>query len=647
MYVPASIAQSLAGQAQYGTKPYIPAGQTALFSPGVPLPAQAQANPGGKPIQFNFPPQYNSFSPQRDIDNRYDIPSFEQLKRLALMDYGCALCERFWLDLVPKMELKISLTSEAIEGGAEEKDFVKQKAAFYEFFSTPAGDGEPLHSWLRRALINQSRYDGLFIYKNKARGGKLLGLEIINPAEMKPLLNMWGRVPQPPDMAYQQFPWGIPGCQYRTDQMIYYRESPADDTPFGFSRVERVIFITNLALRKQKQDMAHYTDGNVPAGILSPPEGSQWTPDQLDSYEQSWNALIAGNYQQLARIKVVQPGFTYTPFIQPSYDSAMDMFWLNIRTAIYGMTPADLGFTEAINKSTGETQQDVTFDRTVGPLAKIYAGILTGVMRTDFPPSMQGKLLRATFGGYAQTEDESDKATALSIYTGAGILGISAAAKIAGLPEDPDAVPIGRMLITATGPIFLDDVADPALRAAQTKSQLAGLQFSATNPGGPPPPPTTSDGTTEGKGGNNVDTKDTGDAPQSTSNGSTKDAQPANNGTAKAKNTDKPVSGDAPGRTQPVKRVVGEIDTDLQDAQRTDYKRWRDIALRDIKAGKQVRSFTSDCIPDAIHTWLSSTLEQCTTADEVRAVFASAQEHALSFFVEEVNGDLQPAHNSL
>lgn len=649
MYVPPGYTQSVAGQVYYGgALKNMPVGQSALFSPGVPLPAQPNVNPGGMPVVWRFPVAYNTFPVDRMVDGAYDIPSFEQLKRLSLMDYGIGLCERYWLDMVPKMTLKISLSPESIEAGAVEKDYVKQKQFFLDFFARPDRN-ENLHSWIRKALINQSRYDGLYIYKNKTRGGKLIGLEIIDPINMKPLLDDWGRTPAPPRYAYQQYPWGIPGWQYTTDQMLYYRETPADDTPFGFSRVERVIFITNLSLRKQGLDMAHYTEGNVPAGLLTPPEGSNWTPDQLDAYEQSWNALISGNLQQLARIKVTQPGFTYTPFVQPSYDDKLDLFWFTIRTAAYGLTPADFGFTANVNKSSGETQQDVTFDRTIGPLAMIYAGFLTDCMRTDFPPECQGKMFVATFSGYEQAEDEAAHATALTMYTGAGILGLSNAAKLANLPDDPGAQHIGRVIMTANGPVFLDDVADPAVRNAQKQAQIAGLQMAIQNPGAQAQSSNNEDDMQD-ESKDNVDAKSgnaKNNAQQTTSKGTDDDEESPTKGSSQSKSADQSNRGDATNTKKPLKRMVDLIEEARNEPHewiRADYRRWREIALKDIKLNKTIRHFASEFIPADIHQQLSDALTQCTTADEVREVFKAAQEGDTSFFERRRHGGRHHEH---
>lgn len=481
MYVPQGVQQSVYGQTFYGgTLKNLPVGQTALFSPGAPLPTQPMVNPGGLPIQWKYMPAVNTFPPDRS-QQQDDIPSFEQLRRLARLDYGINLCERYWLDLVPRMKLKIGLRPEVIAEGAEEKDYQKEITYFKNFFSKPDGQNN-VHEWIQGALREQSQVDDLYIYKNRTRGGKLLGLRLVAADQMKPLLDDWGYTPLAPKFAYQQYPWGIPGALYSTDMMIHKRETPAVDDPYGMSRVERVILITNLALRKAKMDLAYYTDGNIPAGMMEVPEAVNWTPDQIDAYEQSWNALMAGNVQQMRRIKFTQPGMKYTPFVQPAFDSIFDRYMLNIRASIYGVPMDELGFTDSSNRSVGESQEAMVYRRTIDPFAVIYGNVFSECMATDFPPEMHGDLLCATLSGYEEVEDEQAKATAITTYTNAGVLGLSAAAKLAGLPEEPGAPQIGRVQLGKDGPVFLDDMAQPAMRKAQQQAQLAGFQLAANPP---------------------------------------------------------------------------------------------------------------------------------------------------------------------
>jgi hypothetical protein len=244
-------------------------------------------------------------------------------------------------------------------------------------------------------------------------------------------------------------------------------------------------------------------------------------------------------------------------------------------------------------------------------------------MHTDFPPERKGNMFVAKFSGYEQTEDESDKAKALSTYTSAGILGLSNAAKLADLPEDPDAVHIGRVLITPNGPIFLDDVADPAIRAAHMKAQMAKLQMS-------------NDNETQKESDNNITTNEKHAKNNMQSNmpkSQKKDETSSSKGSLQPKDANKSDRGDARTDKKPVNRIaylLDEAKNEPQERMRADYRRWREIALKDIKQNKPIRRFVSELIPDEMHRQLSDALERCTTADEVRDVFRSAQDLELT-----------------
>lgn len=651
MYVPAGQAQGLQGQTFYGNKLNIPVGQTSLFSPGVPLPPQPDVDPQGKPVQFRFPVSYNSFPVDRSL-GRPDIPSFEQLRRLAKMYSGITLNERYWADLVPRMTLDIKIKKEYVDQGAETKNYQKQIGFFRNFWEKPDGRHD-MHTWLRMALREQTQIDELYLYKNRTRGRKLLGLWVVAGDQIKPLLDDWGMEPAAPDYAYQQYPWGIPGMMYSTAQMVHYQESPAADTPYGFSRVERVILEVNQALRKKRKDLANFTEGNIPQSFMEVPESLNWTPDQIDSYEQSWNALVAGQAQQQIRMKFLQPGMKYIPAEQYQMLTDFDLFILKTTCGVYGVPVTEFGFTEDSNRSSGESQEDMVYRRTIGPNASTYGRILTQSMDEDFPPEMQGEMFEAVFGGYEEVEDEQKKASAITTYTNAGILGLTDAAKMANLPIDPESVSIGRIRMTATGPIFLDDVAQPDMRKAQAQATMAGYQLAAN-----PPAPTAQLGTPGAE-----DEQNGGNKPPATGKAGANTGQKPGNNAALSRIADAmadideqlsvlrarnvtPEEDDFESWPQPntedkTRRAgsMGREDSShvargtREDTEATgtagrdnkeisaEYRRWRTRAVEDIKAGRQQRTFESALIPENEQAAIRIGLECCDNADMVRAMF--------------------------
>lgn len=475
MYVPPGQQQGTMGQVFYGSSmKNIPTGQQALFSPGVPLAPQPGVNVGGYPIQWRFPIAVNTFPPDRTL-NDPDRPSFQQLRSLAKLYSGVTLCERTWFDLVPRMKLKIDLKPEYVNAGADSKDYQTEISYFMAWFESP-DKMHDLHSWIRMALREQSQIDELYIYKRKKRGGGLYALELVAGDQLKPLLDDWGKIPQPPNFAYQQYPWGLPGAWFRSDEMIHYQESPAADNPYGQSRVERIIMLVNQALRKQRKDLSHFTEGNIPQGMMLVPDNATWTPDQIDAFEQAWNALLAGNATQQVRMRFTQPGMKYQAFEQYALDPTFDKFLINISVAAYGLSMQDVAFTDDVNRSTGVSQQDMTYRRTIEPLASVYANFITSCINNDFDPDLHGDMFVATFSGFEEEDDVSELSGAYSTLVNSGILGVTDAARLLKLPDDPNAPYIGRIIISKSGPILVDDLADPQVRNAQKQALIAAAK---------------------------------------------------------------------------------------------------------------------------------------------------------------------------
>jgi len=188
------------------------------------------------------------------------------------------------------------------------------------------------------------------------------------------------------------------------------------------------------------------------------------------------------------------------------------------------------------------------------------------------------------------------------MYTGAGILGLTNAAKLAGLPEDPDAPHIGRIFMAKDGPVFLDDMASDEMRNAAQQAKMAGFQM-ATNPPEPQ------------EGDDNLDKS----TPQ---NAKAQKASPKNSGGGNSQNAAKGASS-----STAQSRSAGDHPDDKTTS--ADYRNWRTRAIEDVKRGRLQRAFESDVIPDYVQTYISYELALCKTVDDVRELFQRVQEHQI------------------
>lgn len=398
-------------------QPAIPEQGIAVFTPGQPPgPGPGIVPPDGAPRQFTFPVGTNIAARPRATEPT----AFEALRQLAQAYDGVQICERVYLDILGRLEAQI-----VPRAGTDA--LTTPPAGALALAESPDGERD-LRAWMAAATRDLLELDAVVVYRRRRRDGRLHALELVDGATIKPLIDALGRRPAPPAPAFQQFVWGMPAGLYTADELDYLRESPRTDSVYGISRVERLLFCVNVALRKQHADLTRFTDGVVPAGLLRVPVSMDWTTEQLEEYERLFNVLLAGNQQLRRRVKVLPPGFDFQSLQDEEPHVEFDRWLLNLTAACFGLTMAELGITEEVNKSSGETQENVVYRRAVRPLAEFFARYLSRVIAQEVDPRYQ---LR--WAGFEEPEDFATRAGALAQLAGAGIVTPERAAALLGL----------------------------------------------------------------------------------------------------------------------------------------------------------------------------------------------------------------------
>lgn len=529
--------------------------QAPLFSPGQPLPAAQGIAPQGMPRQWAVPVATNVTPRPRSTE----ATSFEQLRNLARLYDGVQLCEKVYFDLIRQLAPTIVPATPGDQGDEAEQ------AAILKLFERPDGQME-LADWAVAAMRDVLELDALAIYMRRNRKGDLQGLDLIDGSTIKPQMDGRGRVPTAPLPGYQQWLYGVPAGLYTDADILYRRENPRTDSPYGFSRVEMIVMRVNQALRKQTFDMARFTDGNVPAGLLSVPNtpDTTWTPEDIKVFEDEFNALLAGNDQRRNRIKVLPPGMVYTPTTAADLMTPFDQFLLNVTVGAFGLTMAELGFSENVNKSSGESLENVVYRRAVRPSANYLAATFTAIIRRFY-----GSRYKFSW----QTEEEEDRNSQASRYAQLVPLGIASIDDYCDEIGQPKPG-IDRFVMGPSGPVFFD------VLLKQREQQLQAL----SHPDAQSLPPGT--------------TQPSAQEPEAVGSAAHEQATPS-------------------GEEEP-----DEPPVDAERLRAIDLRRYEQIALKAVKAGRPVKAFASAAIPADELAQLRERLSACETADEVRAVFA-------------------------
>lgn len=249
--------------------------------------------------------------------------------------------------------------------------------------------------------------DAVAIYKRPNLGGSLYQLKPVDAATIVLDLDEDGGTPMPPDVAYKQIIRGKQVAEFTADEMYYEMMNSRTYTPYGLSPLETLVLGVSSALKSELFNLHMLTEGNIPEGFFGVPES--WTPNQIKEFQALWDAALAGDTRATSKLKFVPSGkgaTGYEPAVKPSdmkYKELQE--WLMMKTCmLFEIQPQELGFTDTVNKSTGEVQQNIGLNSGLVPLARFFEEIFTDVVQED----MGHENLKFKYTGLDFTDEKRD-----------------------------------------------------------------------------------------------------------------------------------------------------------------------------------------------------------------------------------------------
>ena len=408
-----------------------------IFSPGYPL-----VPPDFERVRlWDFPVGYNTIYTPRS----FEAIGFEELRALADSHDITRLAIETRKDQIEKLDWRIRSRNEKnpAPGAAEWIDRLT------EFWRRPDGE-HPFATWLRLALEDALVLDAPAFEIRRNRGGDIVGLDIVDGATIKLLLDGTGRRPQPPAPAYEQIIHGRPWRLLTREELLYMPRNPRPHKAYGFSPVEQIVTTVNIGLRRQAMQLQHFTEGNVPPGLLNATD--DWSPDQIRQFQEWFDSILAGNTGARARLIWGPSGAKYQAFKEAPYKDDFDE-WL-ARIVCYAFSLPPTAFTPQVNRATAQTAQETTLEEGLAPLLGWVKRLVDDVIQDR----MRHADLEFAWSDVRPT-DPTDQATILSNYVKDGIYTPNEARDVLGLGpvEGGD----HGMFLTAQGPVLLRDVDAP------------------------------------------------------------------------------------------------------------------------------------------------------------------------------------------
>lgn len=409
-----------------------------------PLPVIDAPRDGSQrlaPIRWQFPYGYNQyFQPRRTALTPFGVlralADTCDLVRLCIETRKDQLCSLDW-DIAPRDKRS------KLNEHAPNIDTVRQ------FFLKP-DKKRPFDAWLRMAIEDVLVIDALSVYKRRTYGGQLYALEIKDGATFLPLLDPdTGDMPDAPNAAYRQIIYGVPmaGGDCSVDELYYLPRSVRSHTPYGLSPTEAVLLTINAWINREVFNLAYYTDGNVPEGLLEAPAG--FSTQQLIEFQEYLDDYLSGDLTRRRKLKVVHPGGSKVfQFKEPDFTGTYDLIVTKLVCAAFAVPPSEVGFTDDVNKATSQGQENIVYRRGVKPLSKTFKDLFDDVIGLELGhPELQF----VWKGG--ESEDNFRNAQAMQIRITTGVTSVDEERIELGL----EPIGLGNTIATPSGPMLVSE----------------------------------------------------------------------------------------------------------------------------------------------------------------------------------------------
>lgn len=445
------------------------------FGPGAPI---------GPYDGYSRTPRAREFVTGYNIATRprtHERVSFETLKGLIESYDVAQIVIRHRISSLRSLDWKL------IPGDGYEGDVSREIAEGKRVLKRP--DGRTLFKgWLAKYLRDVLSYDAGTLYRMRNRAGRAVGLKVVSGIQIAPLLDYWGDSPEAPAPAFVQYVNGLPWNWLTRDDLIYEPYDPQPDSIYGRAPLEDILLNANTDIRFQLYFLQRFTAGNLPAAFASAPD--TWSPTQIEQFQEYWDGFMLGNQEGKHQIRWLPPGSKIAWSNEKDFDDRFSLFLMRKTCASYSVVPSDLGFTEDVNRSSGESQADVQHRVGDLPLAHHIQDILSAFLQDDLQLP-----LRFAFDLGEEQDDRLNQAQADEIYIRNAVIGSSEVREMRfGLPE-PDGQMVPRGFFTErSGLIPLNSVLavagpiDPATGAPEPGAPLPHMVFGGVEGVLPNPP---------------------------------------------------------------------------------------------------------------------------------------------------------------
>lgn len=398
---------------------YSPPGWAAVYQPGTSLPRAYDTFSAGQfgplqPLQ-DFPIDIGEEPSGRPRPRRWQYPvafnvivgapgteglmlaTYQQVEDYAeqpsVLRALIESCKNDILNLV-KDDLSENIiptpaAAKAMQGSpAKRKDFEVRKDEVVDFFRNPdpGGHSSSFTGWLSSLVEDNLVLDAVAVHvqpTSKAKAGpvgsSLAGLAPISGDMIKPLIDMHGGRPLPPQPAYQQVVWGVPRVdlmdlladigptstiddmlalspileqamedtdRFGADQLIFGVQNRRNRSVYGYSPAMQALLGCSIMFARQLWQWEFFRSGSLPTVFLDPGE-TVATAEEARQLQEAIN-MLGGDLGSRHQVIVLPPGSQVHDQKPVDLTAQIDEWLVALQCMSFGKSISDLGITPKV-----------------------------------------------------------------------------------------------------------------------------------------------------------------------------------------------------------------------------------------------------------------------------------------------------------
>ena len=347
-----------------------------------------------------------------------------------------------------KDELKGLEWDIAPANGHEKEDLKKPIQDMKEFWQFPDKENS-FDQWIGILAEDTFVTDTLCFFVNKSKKGEVISLDPIDGTTIWMLVNDKGRIPDPPEPAYEQNVKNFPRTWWTKDDLIYKPYNLRSMGLYGFSHVESIILTVNIAFRREMQFLEWFRSSNLPAALVQAPES--WNPQQITEWQTDFDNLLAGDLAARSRMHLVPGGAGQPVIFQPlTFDAKFDEWLARVICARFGIAPTP--YVAQVNRAQAQTMEEASKEESLVPITQYFKALIDYVIQRHMKhPELQ--FIWTESQHYRLQDAQLD-----DLQLKAGLVTPDDIRRNKGLEPYPNGIGSKPMVFTASGPLLLENV---------------------------------------------------------------------------------------------------------------------------------------------------------------------------------------------